>query len=76
MSLQDSDIKRLAGPMRYLIPDDFAEVGNRMGTARRCNLARLFLTLRGRQHDLKLLVRSNPEGVQILIRVRDPVLFH
>ena len=51
-----------------------ADAGNRMGTARRCNLARLFLTLHGWQG--YGLVVSNPEGVQILIRVSDSVLFH
>ena len=51
----------------------FAEAGNRMGTARRCSLARLFLTLR---QDLQLPVTSHPEGVQILTRVSESVLFN
>jgi hypothetical protein len=54
----------------------FAEVGNRMGIARRCNLARLFLTLQNRQSGLRPLVKSNFEGVQILIRVSNSVLFY
>jgi hypothetical protein len=54
--------------------DAFAIIGNRMGEARRCNLARLFLTLRVRQTDLESSVTSNSEGVQILIRVREFVL--
>jgi len=54
----------------------FAEVGNKMGTARRCNLAKLFFTLQSRQLRVDDLVKSNPEGFQILIRVSEPVLFH
>ena len=51
----------------------FAEAGNRMGTARRCNLARLFLILR---QDLQRPVIYQPEGVQILTRVSESVLFN
>jgi len=50
-----------------------ARVGNRMGTARRCDLARLFLTLWIQPYTVYQLVESNPEGVQILIRVSDSV---
>jgi len=48
---------------------------NKMGTARRCNLARLFLTLRKHQLDMRPLVVSRPEGVHIFTRV-DDVLEH
>ena len=54
----------------------FAKAGNRMGTAKRCNLARLFLTLRNHQQALRVFAVSNPEGIQILTRVGEPVLFH
>jgi len=53
-----------------------ADAGNRMGTARRCNLARLFLILLVWPGKMYELVVPNPEGVQILIRVSDSVLFH
>ena len=75
LPLHDSDIKKVA----KLPYDDgnyrdarriFAMAGNRVATARRCNLARLFLTLHGR-HELALpeMIWSNPEGIQILTRV-------
>ena len=50
-------------------------VGDRMGVTRRCHLARLFITLQRCQLGLGSLVTSNPEGVQILIRVSDSGLF-
>jgi len=53
-----------------------ADTGNRMGTARRCNLARLFLVLQVQPGGGYELVKSNLEGVQILIRVSDSLLFH
>ena len=46
----------------------FAKAGNRMGTARRCNLARLFSMLRRHQDRIDSL---RPEGAQILTRVSD-----
>ncbi len=50
----------------------FAKAGNRMGTARRCNLARLFSTLR--RHQVRL-DSFRPEGAQILTRVSESALF-
>ncbi len=47
----------------------FAKAGNRMGTARRCNLARLFFTIRKRQDRDDTLTLRRPEGFQILSRV-------
>ena len=45
-----------------------------MGTARRCNLARLFLTLRTYQWGWKPPVTTHPEVAQILIRVSESVV--
>jgi len=80
LPLQDLDIKKLAKQANFPRYSDvafaFAEIGNRMSTARRCNLAKFFLTLQSRQQNLEPLVMSNPEGVQILIQVSDSLLFH
>jgi len=80
LPLQDSVIKYLDRPHGSNDTKEvlrvFAEVGNEMGTARRCNLAKLFLTLQIRQPGVRELAESNPEGVQILIRVSDSLLFH
>jgi hypothetical protein len=54
----------------------FVMTRHRMGTARLCNLARLFLTLRERQRNIESLVAAHPEVIQILIRVSDPVPLH
>jgi len=53
-----------------------AKAGNRMGTARRCNLARLICTLRHQNKHWWSPIMSQPEGIQILTRVSDSVLFH
>jgi hypothetical protein len=83
LPLYDSEIKRLAKLPGLLFGTGhgsnvmriFAKAGNRMGTARRCNLARLFLTLR--LHQLWYSkVMSHSEGIQILTRVSESVLFH
>lgn len=89
LPLHDSDIKSLIkmdSSIRSLTKWDivpvypvtrvFGRAGNRMGAARRCILARVFLTLRRHQQDLSPLVNSQPEGVQILTRVSEVVLFH
>ena len=47
-----------------------------MSTAKRCTLARLFLTLRSHQHALRVFAVSNPEGIQNLTRVGESVLSH
>lgn len=54
----------------------FVQAVNGMGTARRCILARFFLTLKKYQQDVEEFVFSHPEGLQILIRVSKSVLFH
>ena len=79
LPLNDSDIKRLAKldiDHTYAVRRVFTKASNRMGTARRCDLARLFLTLRNHQQGLRPLVNSHPEGVQIITRVSESVLFH
>jgi hypothetical protein len=60
----------------YPVTRVFSKATNRMGVARRCAVARLFLTLQRHQPDLSLLVNSQPEGVQILTRVSEFVLFN
>ena len=52
----------------------FAKAGNRMGTARRCNLARLFFTLRKHQRDWELSVATHLEVAQTLIRVSESII--
>ena len=42
-----------------------------MGTARRCMLAKLFLTLQCHEQRVEHLVKNHPEGVQILTRVSE-----
>ena len=59
----------------YTVTRILSKAGNRMGTARRCNLARLFLTLRSHQQTLRVFAVSNPEGIQILTRVSESVIF-
>ena len=59
----------------YPVTRVFGRAGNRMGTARRYALARLFLTLGSHEKELQPLVTSRPEGFQILTRVSEPVLF-
>jgi len=53
-----------------------AKACTRMGTARRCNVARLFLTLQHYEHNLGHSMVYHPEGVQIVTRVSESVLFH
>ena len=53
----------------------FGKAGNRMGTARRYALARLFLTLGSHEENLPSLVASHPEWFQMLTKVSEPVLF-
>lgn len=55
----------------YPVTRIFGKAGNRMGTARRYTLARLFLTLKKHQQELPPLVGSHPEGFQILTRVSE-----
>ena len=64
----DSGLETVASSDIYTCPglSVVAKAGNRMGTARRCNLAKLLCTLRGHQNPRDF---SNPEGVQILTRV-------
>ena len=50
----------------------FAKAGNRMGTARRCNFAKLLSTLGRHQTRFDSF---RPEGAQILTRVSESVLF-
>jgi hypothetical protein len=72
LPLHDSDIKRLSkldGSEPDAVTCVFANAGNRMGMARRCNLARLFLSLRSHQRDLQEFVMVSPEGFQSLTRV-------
>ena len=59
----------------YPVTRAFGKAGNRMGTARRYTLARLFLTLQSHQAELPPLVSAHPEAFQILTRVSEPVLF-
>jgi len=49
-----------------------AKAGNRMGTARRCNLARFIGTYRSGYSS----VMDQPDGIQILTRVSESVLSH
>ena len=51
----------------------FAKAGNRMGTARRCNLARLFLTLE-KHWRLGESVTAHREMAQIFIRVSESII--
>ena len=51
------------------------KVGNRIGTVRRYNLARLLLTLQRHQDGLHSLVVSHPEGTGIAIRMSDDFFF-
>ena len=73
LPIPDSDIKGIdfSG-----MKDVIIKTANMMGTARRCNLARLLFTLQHRQYNFSWMVKSRPEGVQILIRVSDSVLFY
>jgi len=76
LPLHEPEIKKLA-KLDYA-PDMVrlvAMAGNRMGTARRCNVARLFLILR-REYALSRLLKSNMEGIRILTRVSESVPFH
>ena len=59
----------------YPVTRVFGRAGNRMGTAKRYTLARLFLTLGNHQENLLPLATSRPEGFQILTRVSEPILF-
>ena len=54
----------------------FVQAVNKMGIARRCILARLFLALQKYQQGVEHLVFRYPEGLQFLIRVSKSVLFH
>jgi len=54
----------------------FAKAGNRMGTARRYNLAILFLTLRRHEQLLYSRMDRNSKGIQILTWVSESVPFH
>jgi len=85
LPLQDAEIKRLdKGPRWGPVLDPkmavvlLAKAVNRMGTARRCHLARLICTFRYNQTLWSVLSDSDfqPEGIQILTRVSEPVLFH
>jgi len=84
LPLHDSDVKSLIkmdSSIRSLTKWDiipvypvtrvFGKAANRMGTARRCTIARLFLTLQKHQSDLSPLVNSQPEGVQMLTWVSE-----
>ena len=82
LPLQDSDIKALIKQNSHLLEFDISgsgtlflfdpmpriifRAGNRMGTARRCNLARLCLNLERDEHS-----RSDPEWIEILTRVSE-----
>lgn len=59
----------------YDVTRAIAKAGNRMGVARRCNFARLFLTLKRHQGSWSQ-VQSHPEWIQILTGVSESVLFH
>ena len=81
LPLHDSDFKKLAKLDLFgvgtAIPipglSVFAKAGNRMGTARRCNLARLFFTLQ--QHwQWELSNTIYIELAQILIRVSESII--
>ena len=87
MPLHDADIKKLVkldfvkwgvGESAYnftcLGLSVFAKAGNRMGIARRCNLARLFLTLRKCQWKWGVSVTPNSEVAQILFRVSNSII--
>ena len=78
LPLSDSEIKKLIkldSGRAYAMVCVLAKAGNRMGTSRRCNLAKLFLTLRKHQEGLQPLVMSHPEGVQMVTRVSESMLF-
>ena len=63
------------GTIDYIYPGHsvFAKAGNRMGTARRCNLARLFFTLQ--QHwQVRPPDITQLEVAQILIRVSESMI--
>jgi len=76
LPLQDAGIKGLAKladqwPRTEAIKL-LAKAGNRMGTARRCNLARFIST-----HQIRWSsVTEQPDGIQILTRVSESVLSH
>ena len=81
MPLHDSDFKRLAkldsiqwAPYENLYPglSVFVKAGNRMGTARRCNLARLFFTFQ--QDQWSYSDATHLEVAQILIRVSESII--
>ena len=81
MPLNDSDFKRLAkldainwstDPRLYPGLSVFAKAGNRMGTSRRCNLARLFFTLQ-HQWRSRWVDTTYLELTQILIRVSESI---
>ena len=74
LPLQDAEIKGLAKLTYQWPPTEgikiLAKAGNRMGTARRCNLARFISTHQIRQSP----VTDQPDGIQILTRVSESVL--
>ena len=83
LPLHDSDFKRLAnldavtwGTSGRTHPglSVFAKVGNRMGTARRCNLARLLFTLQKHQWFMAISGTAHLEVAQILIRVSASII--
>ena len=87
LPLHDSDFKRLAkldafiyrwsNSRRNLVYPGlsvFAKAGNRMGTPRRCNLARLFFTLQRYQWGSLLSDTTHLEVAEILIRVRESII--
>jgi len=74
LPLLDTEIKGLAKLAYQWPPTEgikiLAKAGNRMGTARRCNLARLICT-----HQVGWSsVLAQPDGIQILTRVSESVL--
>ena len=83
LPLHDSDFKRLAkldyiqwAPYGHIYPglSVFVKAGNRMGTARRCNLARLFFIFKKHQWNWDVGNTTYLEVAQILIRVRESII--
>jgi len=73
LPLLDAEIKGLA-KLAYQRPSTearkiLAKAGNRMGTARRCNLARFICT-----HRIKWSMITDEPGIQILTRVSESAL--
>ena len=64
----DAGLDTVASSDIYTCPglSIIAKAGNRMGTARRCNLAKLLCTLRRHQNPRDF---SDPGGIQVLTRV-------